>query len=193
MKRRTKIPQRKSISEILDRYITLDFEKATPSAHSVCSVGLAVVEHGKITHRFYTLIKPLTNEMNPYAQEAHGLETDWMEFAPEMIDVMFKIDKIIGNSPIVGHHVGIERACIEYINEEYGMMFDYDYIDTLRLSKEMGYKKKCNLEVVTEGIGYEFPHHHDPLEDALACRSILEEAVSRRVKVNYWKENPYKE
>lgn len=187
MKRRKKSRQRKRISRILDRYVTLDFEKSTPSPHTVCSVGITVVEHGKITHRFYSLIKPPTSDMNPYSQEAHGLEYDYMEFAPDFCDIWEKIDKIIGNSPIVGHHVCVERACIETLNEIYGTDYHYDFIDTQVPSKEMGYRRKYNLEVVTEGIGYELSQHHNPLEDALACRSILEEAIRRRIKIKIWK------
>lgn len=157
-----------------NRYIALDFEKLDTLPISVCSVGVAVIENDKIVDTFYSLICPPTKSENYYCVQTHGLHYYDVKNSPTFDVVWKKIDKIIGNSPILAHNFGTERGIINACNEYYGTNNDYDYICTLALSKKYLEKlPKKGLDLVCEALDYKLKRHHNALDDAIACAEVF--------------------
>ena len=80
-----------------------------------------------------------------------------------------KIDKMIGDSPIIAHNKGFEKSCIEACADEFGTNDDYEYIDTLKLSREYLDTPNHKLDTICEALDVKLKHHHNALDDAIAA------------------------
>lgn len=156
------------------KYVALDFEKMDTMPFSVCSVGVAVIENDKIKDTFYSLICPPTKSENWYCTQTHGLHYEDVENAPIFPDVWKKIDKIIGNNPIITHNYGVEKGCIRACNEYYGTNYSYNFICTLSLSRKfLPTLPSKSLDLVCEALDYHMGTHHNALDDAVASAEIF--------------------
>ncbi len=152
-----------------NRYVAIDFEKLDTTPISVCSVGVAVIEDGKIVDTYYSLVKPPCKNENYYCFLAHGIKYNHVKNAPTFDKVWEIVDKMIGDSPLVAHNYGVERSCINACGEFFGTKTDYKYICTLSLSRK--YMKELSsksLDMVCESLGVKLKNHHNALEDAFA-------------------------
>lgn len=156
------------------RYVAIDFEKMDTIPSSVCSIGVAVIENNSITDTFYTLVCPPSKNENYYCVQTHGLHYKDVENAPKFNEIWKKIDKMIGNSPIIAHNFGVERGCINACNEYYGTDYSYQYICTLALSRKyLPELPSKGLDLVCEALDYRMKHHHNALDDAIASAEIF--------------------
>ncbi len=158
-----------------DRYVAIDFETMTTWRASVCSVGLAVIENGKIVDTFYSLVCPLSKDENYYCCLTHGLKYKDVKDSPKFDEIWEKIDKeYIKGSPLIAHNAPFEKSCINACNETFDTNNDYEYIDTLKLSRKYLSKlEKHTLDVVCEALHCKLKHHHNALDDAKACAEIF--------------------
>lgn len=156
------------------RFVAIDFEVMDNWRASICSVGIAVFEDGKMTDTYYSLICPPTKSENYYCYKIHGLHYKDVKDSPKFSDVWQMInEKYIKDSPLVAHCASFEKSCIEAYGEEYGTKKDYVYLDTLDLSREkVTWIKSHRLNLVCEALGYKLKHHHNALEDAIACGEV---------------------
>ena len=158
-----------------DRYVAIDFETMTTWRASVCSVGLAVIENGKITDTFYSLVCPLSKEENYYCCQTHGLKYKDVKDSPKFDEIWGIIDKeYIKGSPLIAHNAPFEKSCINACNETFDTNSDYKYIDTLKLSRKYLNKlEKHTLDAVCEALHCKLKHHHNALDDAKACAEVF--------------------
>ena len=155
------------------RFVAIDFETLEHWRASVCSLSCVVFENGKIVDEFYSLVCPPTKLEEFHCVQTHGLHYNDVKDAPTFPNVWSKVDKMIGDSPIVAHNSGFEKSCINACNEEFGTNNNYKYIDTLKLSRQ--YIKHINnykLDSVCRKLGIKLKHHHNALDDARACGEI---------------------
>lgn len=152
-----------------NRFVALDFETLSTWRASVCAVGCAVFENDKLVDKYYTVVCPPSKDENPYCVETHGLTYDIVKIGPPFPEVWKKIDKMIGDSPIVAHNKGFEKSCIEACADEFGTNDDYEYIDTLKLSREYLDTPNHKLNTICEALDVKLKHHHNALEDAIAA------------------------
>jgi DNA polymerase-3 subunit epsilon len=157
-----------------NRYIALDFEKMDTIPVSVCSVGLAVYENGELIDTFYSYICPPTKNENWYCCNTHGIHYDDVKDSPTFPEVWEKIDKIIGDSPVICHNFGTERSCIKACNEYYGTDYQYNFICTLAMSRDyLSFLPSKGLDFVCNSLNYYMGTHHNALDDAKACGEVF--------------------
>ncbi len=156
-----------------NRYAALDFEILEFWRASVCSVGCVIFENGKIVDKFYSLVCPPTKFEEWHCYNIHGIRYKDVKDAPKFPEVWEKIDKMIGDSPIVAHNVGFEKSCINACSDEFGTKNDYKYIDTLKLSRKyLKGMRNHQLDTVCEKLNIKLKHHHNAFDDAKACGEI---------------------
>lgn len=163
------------------RFVSLDFEFMDSGYSSVCSVGLVVVEDGKIVDKFETLVCPTTNSQGFYQYEAHHIKIAWVKMAPKWTEIWPKIEEMIGDSPIVCYNITAERGGLTACAEEFGTRCDYDFIDVFQMaqvyheSRLSDGEQLCNyhLPIVCEAHDVELKHHHTAIEDATAAAQLF--------------------
>lgn len=157
-----------------NKYAAIDFEIMDTIRSSVCSLSVVIIENYKITNTFYSLVKPNTRYENPYCVQTHGLHYEDVKNAPTFPEVWKEVEKLIDGCILIAHNVGFEKSCINACHEEFGTNNDYEYIDTLSLSRK--FLKKLNnhkLNTVCEHLNIDLKNHHNALDDAKACANIF--------------------
>lgn len=167
------------------RFVALDFETMDTWRATVCSVGCVVFEDGQPTQEFYSLICPPSCYENEHCTEAHGLTYEDVKDSPTYEEVWPQIHEMIAGSPIVAHNKGFEKSCIEACADEFGTESEYEYIDTLRLSRHMlPNLRKYPLDRVCNVFGVRLKNHHNALDDARACGEIFVKMLEQMERYN---------
>ncbi len=96
------------ILEQLGRYIVLDLETTGvyPGVHEVCELAYVVVEKGKITHKFESLVrtdKPMTEA----SFKIHGIKEEELSKAPPIEDLWGDLKPLYENW-VIGHHISFD-------------------------------------------------------------------------------------
>ncbi|HSY61939.1 MAG TPA: exonuclease domain-containing protein, partial [Cytophaga sp.] len=68
-------------------FTALDFETANAHKTSICAVGMAIVENGKVVKTISKLIKPIPDFYSYWNMQIHGITPDMTSDAPYFIDV----------------------------------------------------------------------------------------------------------
>lgn len=158
------------------RFVAIDMEILDSAWRaSVISIGVVVIENNKIkTKKYYTVCPPSKSE-NYYCVQTHGLHYDDVKDSPDFPTVWNEIDKkYIKRSPIIAHNVSFEKSCINTCNEEFDTNNDYEYIDTLKLSRKyFPDLENHKLDTICEAIDYDLKNYHNAAEDAEACANVF--------------------
>lgn len=157
-------------------FAAIDFETANFKRESVCSVGLVLVEEGKVVGSYYHLIQPTPNYFEERCVTVHGLTTADTNGQPTFPDVWAEIAPLIRNKPLVAHNKAFDESCLKAAFAAYDMEYpDYPFYCTLltarRKLKEAGLAD-FRLSTVASHCGYELDMHHHALADAEACAAI---------------------
>ena len=156
-------------------FAAIDFETANGNRSSVCSVGLVVVRDGRVTDRFYRLIRPYPNFYSYWNTQVHGLTREDTAAAAPFPDVWKEAAPLIGDLPLVAHNSPFDEGCLKAVFQAYGMDYPgYTFHCTCRASRRVFGKELPNhqLQTVAARCGYDLTRHHHALADAEACACI---------------------
>jgi DNA polymerase-3 subunit epsilon len=155
-------------------FVAIDFETATSSYTSLCSMGICVVEDNKVVDRQEILIKPVPFEFNDYNIKIHGITPDMVADKPTFDMYWNWVKPYLDGKTVIAHNasfdVGALCKTLDYFNIPYPT---FDYLCTVKLSQkaypELSSHKLNNL---CETLGITFSHHH-AYDDAYACAAAL--------------------
>lgn len=156
-------------------FIAFDFETASGTLHSACSVALVMVKDNVIVGDYYSLIKPTTS-INYYNSKIHGIYDEDVTDAPSFPEVWSQISKyFLANRLIVAHNASFDnrvlRACLEYYDLPAAHFMSLCTVKTSR--KLLPNLSNHKLNTVCDYYGIDLARHHHALDDSLACASIL--------------------
>lgn len=170
----------------MKRILALDFETANPSRTSMCSVGYALIEDGKIIKNEEILIDP-EEYFDSFNISIHGITPDMVEGELTFPDVWKKyIQPLISEDTIlIAHNAGFDMSVLRHTCDKYNMEYpNFKYLCTRILSKN-NYQSlnSYSLSTVVEHLGLEF-EHHKASEDALMCAKIYLDIKSKYENLN---------
>src|SRR5665811_2028 len=84
------------------QFTAIDFETANTSLSSACSVGLSIVDNGKIVDQYYQLIRPEPLSFDPFKVSIHGITEKDVEDAPSFFEFWPSLIKSV-SGPLVAH------------------------------------------------------------------------------------------
>ena len=158
----------------ITEFAAIDFETANQHRTSVCSVGIVIVKGLEIVDTFYSLIKPLPDFYSYFTTEIHSLTSKDTKYAPSFPAVWQKIAPKLTNLPLIAHNKTFDEGCLKSVFSEYKMNYETpQFYCTCKTSKKL-FKDLPNhqLQTVAQYCGHRLDHHHNALEDAMACASI---------------------
>ncbi len=159
---------------MLECFTAIDFETANRYPTSACSIGIVVVENGKITKEFSHLIKPEPYYFNKKFIEIHGITPRMVEHAPSFDDLWGTIGHYFETDALVAHNAAFDmtvlKACLERA-DIYARL--PEVFCTYRLSRKWvkglpNYK----LNTLCDHFGIAL-NHHEALSDARGAAKIM--------------------
>ncbi|MEG1482256.1 exonuclease domain-containing protein [Clostridium sp.] len=155
-------------------FIAIDFETANEKRNSPCSIGIVVVEKGKVIEEVHHLIKPKEMRFMPINIGIHGIRPKMVINELEFDKVWDKIKHYFDEALVIAHNASFDISVLRNTLDLYGITAPtFNYMCTMKLSRNF-YRNLDNakLNTVNDFLGFEFKHH-DALADALACSNIL--------------------
>lgn len=158
----------------MDHFVAIDFETANHSRDSACSIGVAVVEHGRITDTYTSLIQPCSDVFEDRLVNIHGVTADMVRDAPIFAEVWPEIEKRCTSGIMVAHNaafdVGVIQACTA--GPALTEWKPAKYFCTYKLAQSLlpGLPSH-KLQVLANLFGLSL-NHHEAGADAIACAEI---------------------
>lgn len=148
-------------------YCVLDLETTGFSAttEKITEVGIMKMQNGEVVDSFSCFVNP-EKHIPQRVSEVTNI-TDEMVADSETIDKVFpKILDFIKDSVIVAHNAGFDVGFLKQNAKNLGFEFDYTYLDTLSLAKDLfpDYKK-YKLGKIAENLGIKVEVAHRALDD----------------------------
>ncbi len=148
-------------------YCVLDLETTGFSATSekITEIGIMKYKDGEVIDSFSCFVNP-EKHIPERVSEVTNITDDMVKDA-ETIDKVFpKMLEFLGDSVIVAHNAGFDVGFLKQNAKNLGYKFDYTYLDTLSLAKDLfpDYKK-YKLGKIAENLGIKVEVAHRALDD----------------------------
>ena len=148
-------------------YCVLDLETTgfSPLTEKITEVGIMKVKDGEVIDEFSCFVNP-EKPIPQRVVEVTNITDDMVKDA-ETIDKVFpKVLEFLGDSVIVAHNAGFDVGFLKYNAKVLGYDFDYTYIDTLSLAKDLFPNfKKYKLGKIADELGIVVEVAHRALDD----------------------------
>ena len=166
-----------------DEYIVLDIETTGLSfrTEKITEIGAVKVKDGEIVDTFECFVNPEVPIPQKIVEITHI--TDDMVKDAETIDiVMPKFLEFIGDLKLVAHNADFDVGFLKYNAENLGLKMDNEYIDSLKLSRQLYPEfKKHKLGIIAEKLGIKVENAHRALDDV---KTLVKVFLKMLEKVN---------
>ena len=158
---------------IMSRYIVFDTETPNSRNDCICSIGIAVVEDGKIVEERYDLVDPEAR-FDVFNVELHGICPDMIRFEKNFPVLWQELEPIMNSGILVAHNAPFDLGVLSKLFRRYGIQRAPDeYLCTVRLGRKCipdAPNHKLNTLCELLGIGLD---HHNAASDARAAAELL--------------------
>ena len=153
----------------------IDVETANRTRASICQIGIAQVQVGKIERAASFLINP-EEPFESFQVSLHGINEEAVSEAETMLSVHPKLCRLIEKAPLASHSL-FDKQALEKSASKYGLtMPQIKWLDTGRVARAAWPDRydgsNWGLKKIAADLGIEFLHH-DAAEDARAAAEIL--------------------
>jgi DNA polymerase-3 subunit epsilon len=161
----------------LDSFIAIDFETANSDYRSACSLGVSIIEQGKVVETFESFIKPPKEfgEFDPFSVMIHGITPTQVKNAPSFDLLWEKLDTFNSKYkvPFACHFSGFDIRVTEALLKHYGVAFqEIQFYDTYTIARKLWpHLVNHKLNTLCENFKIEL-NHHNASSDAQACGLI---------------------
>ena len=156
------------------KYAVFDVETPNQKNDRMSAIGVAVVEDGRITDEFYTLVNPETY-FNSFNVALTGISSESVKDAPSFPEVFEKIMPMLDGAVLVAHNAPFDMGVLAKCLDFYGIRWkpEVDYACTCSMARrafpELSSRK---LNVLCELFGIALDHHN-AMSDARAAAELL--------------------
>jgi DNA polymerase-3 subunit epsilon len=142
-------------------FIAVDFETANNERSSICSVGFAMVENGKLVGSEHIYIKPIPNYYLPYNTIIHGIDDSHTRNKESFEQQWKHLEKYFNNQTIVAHNASFDCSALRSALDASKLTYpNADYHCTYRLAKECLPLSGHGLAEITKHFKIELTHHN---------------------------------
>lgn len=159
-------------------FVAIDVETANNDIASLCQIGIATYDNGKLISEWSSLINP-QGHFSHFNIKIHGIQQSDVKNAPTFAEVYEEISQLLSNNYVVSHTFFDKTAISNSIEINNLTPIETKWIDSCKIArKAWGHIPLASygLANVCQFIGFKF-NHHDALEDAKACGAILSAAL----------------
>jgi DNA polymerase-3 subunit epsilon len=161
------------------RFVAIDFETANPDLSSVCQVGVAIFEAGKLTESWGSLVNP-EDDFHWMNVAVHGISEAEVQNAPSFKQVYELVCEKMSSGVVVSH-TSFDRAVWSQSLARHGLEHrDYPWLDSARVVRRAWDKwaySGYGLSNVCRELKIDYKAH-DAVEDARAAGEVLIRAMT---------------
>lgn len=166
------------------RYIAFDVE--TPNARNdrMSAIGITVVEDGKITEEFYSLVDPEAR-FDYFNIQLTGISPEDVQDAPNFPQLWAQIEPIMASGILVAHNAPFDMGVLAKCLRAYGIAWKPQAAYTCTCT--MG--RKCypampnhKLNTMCSYLGIDL-HHHNAGSDSTACAELLIDYIQKGLPI----------
>ena len=148
-------------------YCVLDLETTGFSAttEKITEIGIMKFKDGEVIDQFSCFVNP-EKHIPQRVSEVTNITDDMVKDAETIEKVFPKMLEFLEDSVIVAHNAGFDVGFLKQNAKKLGYKFDYTYIDTLSLAKDLfpDYKK-YKLGKIADNLGIKVEVAHRALDD----------------------------
>ena len=167
-----------------NRYIAFDVE--TPNSYNdrMSAIGITVVEGGKITDSFYSLVDPETH-FDRFNIQLTGISPDMVEDAPNFEQLWQTIEPVMTSGVLIAHNAPFDMGVLSKCLKAYdiGWKAEAAYACTCAMGRKC-YPNFPNhkLNTMCDCLGIALAHHRAD-SDSEACARLLIDYLEHGVDI----------
>ena len=156
------------------KYAIFDVETPNERNDRISSIGAVVVENGRITDEFYTLVNPETY-FAPFNVSLTGITPESVQGAPSFPEVFERLKPLFDGAVLVAHNAPFDMGVLKKCLSAYGITWKMSvlYACTCKMARrllpELPSKR---LNCLCDYFSIEL-EHHNALSDARAAAKLL--------------------
>lgn len=162
-------------------YCVLDLETTGFSAttEKITEVGIMKLKNGEVIDQFACFVNP-EKHIPQRVSEVTNITDDMVKDAETIEQVFPKILEFLGDSVIVAHNAGFDVGFLKQNAKNLGYEFDYTYVDTLSLAKDLFPEyKKYKLGRIAANLGIKVEVAHRALDDVDTTVKVFKVMLDR--------------
>jgi DNA polymerase-3 subunit epsilon len=158
----------------MSTFAAIDFETATASRNSACSVGVVIVDDGLVVEKQSRLIKPPDNLYDSLNISIHGIAPEDTKNAQSFEEVWPEMSALIGDRLVVAHNAAFDVSVLRKSSIEKSYTPPpFRFVCSYRMAKGTWNDRwSYKLNDLANDLGIELDHH-DALSDANAAGQVL--------------------
>ena len=165
-----------------DSFTAVDVETPNRYSRSICSIGIVRVEGTGDVERLHFLVNPC-DDFDAINISIHGIRPEDVACEPGMDQIWPLIEPYFTGNLIVAHNTPFDLPVIRKALLREGIHTGaWRSLCTLEKSRRHIPKTAFGghrLNVLCAGLGIPLEHHHNALDDALACANLYEYLKNR--------------
>ena len=170
------------------KYLALDVETANADYSSICQIGIAEFENGKVIEKWSTLINP-ESYFDPFNISIHSISESDVKNSPTFDKIYEEIKNRL-EEKITVHHMPFDRVALSRVCEEYQLSpIKTKWLDSAKVTRrtwEQFAYKGYGLKNIADFLEIKFAHH-DALQDAIAAGLIVANAcIIKEMSIEDW-------
>jgi len=170
------------------KYLALDVETANADYSSICQIGIAEFDNGKVIDKWSTLINP-ESYFDPFNISIHGIKESDVKNSPTFDKIYEEINNRL-EEKITVHHMPFDRVALNRVCEEYQLPpIKTKWLDSAKITRrtwEQFAYKGYGLKNIADFLEIKF-EHHDALQDAIAAGLVVGNAcLIKEMTIEDW-------
>ncbi|WP_455025218.1 3'-5' exonuclease [Oribacterium sinus] len=155
------------------RFIVFDVETPNRKNNRISAIGITVVEEGKISKEFYSLVNPEA-DFDYFNVKLTGISKSGVKDAPTFPELWQQIEPLFSDGMLVAHNASFDMNVLK------NCLLDYEidwkpyarYLCTVKMGRSLFPDRSHKLNMVCEHFGIPLNHHRAD-SDSRACAEIL--------------------
>jgi DNA polymerase-3 subunit epsilon len=155
-------------------FVAIDVETANRHRGSICCIGLAVVDDGRVvaTEQWLTRPPDSLSEFEGINIGIHGIHAADVEHQPPFRDRLDQLIDLVQDRPLVAHNASFDTSALRQACEAEELPIPpWPYTCSLEMAKRAINSDRHTLDAICQHLGIPLEHHQAGA-DAYACAQV---------------------
>lgn len=189
----------KKIKQPLYDYVVLDIETTglKKERDEIIQVSAVKFKQDQELDYLDTLIKPVHKQISPFIENLTGISNSDVDNAPEITEIIPKLNYFIGDQPLIGHNVMFDLSFLKYNGLNLPKLEFVDTLDIAQAAQSQLKLPNTKLETLKNYFGID-NRSHNSLNDVKTTAVVYQKLRDAgylqkpsRPKFRQWKSKDY--